>query len=200
MDGLRLAALLSSRLCHDLVGPASAVVNGLELADLEGGALDKEALELVATSAAQLTTRLQIYRSAYGVAAGLSLADARKAAAAYFGTGKVTLDWPDGLASGLPPAVPKLVLNMLLLGFELLGRGGRLTVGMAGADVEVRVTGEAMRTEELALLDAGGIDDSVTPRNVQPYYLGRLAAAAGFRVTIANPAPGDLRLRLIGGR
>ncbi len=31
MDTLELIALLSSRLCHDLVGPVGAVVNGLEI-------------------------------------------------------------------------------------------------------------------------------------------------------------------------
>ncbi|MGH6719460.1 MAG: histidine phosphotransferase family protein [Alphaproteobacteria bacterium] len=201
MDALRLASLLSSRLCHDLVGPASAVVNGLELVDMEGGSVDKEALDLVATSAAQVTTRLQIYRGAYGVAAGLTLADARKSAVAFFANSKVKLDWPDALPSdGLPPSASKLVLNMLLLGAELLGRGGRLAVVRDGPDVAVRVLGEAMRTEDLALLDtASGADDSVTPRNVQPFYLGRLAAAAGRRVAVASPAPGDLRLTLRGG-
>lgn len=193
MDALRLASLLSSRLCHDVVGPASAVVNGLELIELEGDQ-SGEAMALVATSAALITGRLQLYRAAYGVAAGLTFPDARKAAAAFFAHGKVALDWPDTAPPGaLPPAAPKILLNMLLLGVELLGRGGRLGVALGDARLDVSARGELTRTDELALLGSGDTQDgAITPRNVQPYYLGRLAAAAGGRVAVATAVPGEV--------
>ena len=197
MDALRMASLLCSRLCHDLVGPASAVVNGLELMETGDGAADKEAMDLVAMSAAQVTSRLQIFRGAFGAAAGLTFSDARMAAVAYFGHGKIALDWPDGLLSESTPGAPKIMLNLLLLGAELLGRGGRLVVGAQKAGLAVRVVGPTMRTDELALLDAGpAAEEHITARNVQPYFLGRLAAAAGRRVRV-EAASDELRLTLI---
>lgn len=73
MQDIELAVLISSRLCHDLVGPTSAVVNGLELIESEPE-LAGEALKMVASSAEQISKRLQFYRGAYGVAAGLTFA------------------------------------------------------------------------------------------------------------------------------
>ena len=63
-----LAQLLCSRLCHDLVGPAGAVNAGLELA--EDGDLDGDALDLVTSSAAEVTRRLAFFRIAFGAAGG----------------------------------------------------------------------------------------------------------------------------------
>ena len=54
---LRVAQLLSSRLCHDLVGPIGAVNTGLELFQ-EGFDDDEKALGLVADSAGEATRRL----------------------------------------------------------------------------------------------------------------------------------------------
>ncbi|MEA2947296.1 MAG: histidine phosphotransferase ChpT [Alphaproteobacteria bacterium] len=49
LDALDLAALLCSRVCHDLISPAGAIVNGLEV--LEDKASDEEtktfALDLI---------------------------------------------------------------------------------------------------------------------------------------------------------
>ena len=63
---IHLAQLLCSRLCHDLVGPAGAVNAGLELA--EDGDLDGDALDLVTSSAAEITRRLAFFRIAFGAA------------------------------------------------------------------------------------------------------------------------------------
>ena len=65
---MRVAELLASRLCHDLVGPIGAVNNGLEfLQDDDFGSAD-DALSLVSKSAAQTADLVQLYRLAYGLA------------------------------------------------------------------------------------------------------------------------------------
>ena len=61
-----LAALLSSKLCHDLISPVGAINNGLELLD-EGGA-DADAMNLIRNSARTASARLQFARIAYGAA------------------------------------------------------------------------------------------------------------------------------------
>ncbi|WP_438802514.1 hypothetical protein, partial [Klebsiella aerogenes] len=51
-DALDLAALLCSRVCHDLISPVGAIVNGLEVLDDAKNADDREfALELIRKSA-----------------------------------------------------------------------------------------------------------------------------------------------------
>ena len=69
MNDLEFAALLVSRVCHDLVSPVGAVVNGLEvLEDETDAAMRADALRLVASSAEQAAARLQFARLAYGAA------------------------------------------------------------------------------------------------------------------------------------
>src|SRR5439155_25255343 len=69
MNDLEFAALLVSRVCHDLVSPVGAVVNGLEVLEEErDAALRADALKLVTSSAALAAARLQFARIAYGAA------------------------------------------------------------------------------------------------------------------------------------
>ena len=51
-DMLELAALLCSRVCHDLISPVGAIVNGLEVLDDTQKVEDREfALDLIRKSA-----------------------------------------------------------------------------------------------------------------------------------------------------
>ena len=68
-SALRVAGLLASRLCHDLVGPLGAVNNGLELIAEEDD-MAKEALSLAQRSAKRASSRLQFFRYAFGAAGG----------------------------------------------------------------------------------------------------------------------------------
>src|ERR1700675_4974685 len=69
MNDLDFAALLVSRVCHDLVSPVGAVVNGLEVLEDETDiGMRADALRLVAASAEQAAARLQFARIAFGAA------------------------------------------------------------------------------------------------------------------------------------
>ena len=69
MSDIDFSALLVSRVCHDLVGPLGAVVNGLEvLEDERDAAMRADALKIVTSSAAQALARLQFMRIAFGAA------------------------------------------------------------------------------------------------------------------------------------
>lgn len=66
LDPLDLAALLCSRVCHDLISPTGAIVNGLEVLDEKES--DQEtrdfALDLIRKSARTASARLQFCRLA----------------------------------------------------------------------------------------------------------------------------------------
>ena len=69
LEGLDLAALLCSRVCHDLISPVGAIVNGLEVME-EGKDEEtaKFAMDLIKKSARTASAKLQFCRIAFGAA------------------------------------------------------------------------------------------------------------------------------------
>src|SRR4030088_3474300 len=132
LDALDLAALLCSRVCHDLISPAGAIVNGLEVLE---EAKDEEtksfAMELIKKSARTASARLQFCRIAFGAAgsaaAQVDLGDAENVARGFIEDEKVKLAWnlPRTL---LPKNRVKLLLNMLLVATASIPRGGVVAV------------------------------------------------------------------------
>src|SRR5271154_5058325 len=101
MNDLDFAALLVSRVCHDLVSPVGAVVNGLEILEDERDAtMRADALKLVTSSAEQAAARLQFARIAFGAAgsagAALDLTEVGRIVNGLLLGGKVDVDWRAG--------------------------------------------------------------------------------------------------------
>ncbi|MEL7013542.1 MAG: histidine phosphotransferase family protein [Pseudomonadota bacterium] len=61
----KLASLIGSRICHDLISPIGAVANGLELLELSGLPSGPE-VDLVNQSAQNAAARIKYYRLAFG--------------------------------------------------------------------------------------------------------------------------------------
>ncbi len=85
LGALDLAALLCSRVCHDLISPVGAIVNGLEVLEEDKDEETKTfALDLIKKSAQQASAKLQFCRLAFGAAgsagAQIELGDAEKVA------------------------------------------------------------------------------------------------------------------------
>jgi histidine phosphotransferase ChpT len=95
LSAVDLAALLCSRICHDIISPVGAINNGLELLD-EGGA-DVDAMNLIRTSARNASARLQFARIAFGAAgsAGMLIdsGDAEAVTTAFLRNEKPELVW-----------------------------------------------------------------------------------------------------------
>ncbi len=95
---LDLAALLCSRVCHDVISPVGAIINGLEVLD---GEEDEEmrtvAMELIKKSAVSASARLQFCRLAFGAAGSfgalLDTGDAEKVARELLANGRTVLEW-----------------------------------------------------------------------------------------------------------
>src|SRR5215470_13153041 len=144
---LRVAELLCSRLCHELVNPIGAVANGVELIGELDGPADPEALALIGESARTAGARLQFYRLAYGLATGskadLTLAEAAVLAESVLASNRVRLDLPAAdqeSERGLGARAAKLLLNLLILASEALPRGGRVALAFAPGGAEIAVT------------------------------------------------------------
>src|SRR6476660_2427252 len=99
LDPLDLAALLCSRVCHDLISPTGAIVNGLEVLEEEDS--DEEtktfALDLIKRSAKTASARLQFCRLAFGSAGApggsINLCDAQAMAQAFIEHDRTKLAW-----------------------------------------------------------------------------------------------------------
>src|ERR687885_859855 len=98
LDSLDLAALLCSRVCHDVISPVGAIVNGLEVLEDESDASMRDfAIDLIRKSARQASARLQFARLAFGAAgsagASIDLGDAEQVARGLFLDDKITFSW-----------------------------------------------------------------------------------------------------------
>ena len=205
---LRVAELLASRLCHDLVGPIGAVNNGIELIEDEDPGMIGEALKLTANSARQAANTLQFFRLAYGMTGsqvGGDLGELRDLVSGYLGSGgpgKISLDWSVRTnPAGAPEGLGKLVLNMVALASEGLPKGGGLNVavgagtgaGTGAAGLEVSVTaagpGAKLREETVPALHPDVPVGDLTPRNVQGYFTRILARRAGGDLAVDTGQP-----------
>src|SRR6478735_7085827 len=135
-DALELAALLCSRVCHDLISPVGAIVNGLEVLDDNPKPEDKEfALDLIRKSAKTASARLQFCRLAFGAAgsagAQIDLGDAQTMSRGHLEDAKTKIEWnlPRLL---LPKNKVKLLLNMLVIAQQTIPRGGVLKIDGIG--------------------------------------------------------------------
>ena len=138
IEALDLAALLCSRVCHDLISPVGAIVNGLEVLE---EAKDEEtktfALDLIRKSANTASAKLQFCRIAFGAAgsagAQIDLGDAQTIARGFLEDEKTKLAW------NLPRVLlaknrVKLLLNMLLIAGQAIPRSQR-SAGTVAADL-----------------------------------------------------------------
>ena len=188
LSDLDLAALLCSRVCHDVISPVGAIANGLEvLEDEDDEEMKRTAMDLVRRSARQASAKLQFCRIAFGAAgsagASIDLGEAGDTAKAFVGEEKVKLDWQAPRIT-LPKGEVKLLLNLMLLGMAAVPRGGTVSVMLENDAPVVRAMGDAARVpEKVAQVLSGQFDaQALDARLVQPYYTRRLAEQAGFEV------------------
>ena len=133
-SSLDLAALLCSRLCHDMLSPVGAINNGLELmADEKDPAMRQRCLELLEQSARISADKLKFFRLAFGAAGGFGdlvpTDEPRQLLAALVGNNeRLQLDWAVAEPKLAKPAV-KVLLNLAAIGMDSLVRGGVLAVG-----------------------------------------------------------------------
>lgn len=180
-DDLKIAQLVSSRICHDLASAAVAVNAGLELLEEHQGN-DPEALGLVETGAQLLNNRLSFFRAAFGQTGEKSVAETRDLAMRYLVDGKARLQWSvsanvseQGRVTGFDSRV---TLLLILLASEALLRGGDITVQVAvlpeGCGVAVNANGEGARLRDeikTVFIESPGVTEVLTPRNIHGYCL-----------------------------
>jgi histidine phosphotransferase ChpT len=190
---VKIAELLSARLCHELVSPAGAIANGVEILEEEPDFADS-AVALIGLSARNLARRLQFYRLAYGSTAPLADALFRQATIDFFTESKIAFDWR---IAALPDGAGKLACNLTVLAAEALPRGGKVTLdAAAGGGIAVTAAGEGVRLAEPipALLKQPATLDLLSPRTIQAAFTALLAARVDWTLETWQPMANELML------
>ncbi|MCP4779319.1 MAG: hypothetical protein GY877_00805 [Hyphomicrobium sp.] len=190
---LELAALISSKICHDIIGPVGAIYNGLEILDEDDDAEAKNyALDVIRNVTEQASARLQFARFAFGAAgsagAVIDLGTAEQISRGFVGQAKHKLIWR-AIPGHMAKDNVKLLLNLIASAISALPRGGEIDVQMGGTletpSFLIRCRGpnarppqylvEFITGEQLPQLDA---------MSIQAYYTWRLADNAAMRMEI----------------
>ncbi len=164
-----LAALLGSRICHDLISPIGAIGNGLELLMMDGSVSGPEAA-LISESVSNANARIRFFRIAYGISQGdqrLGRAEVQSVLSDLTHGGRLRIDWnstPD-----LPRGKVKVIFLLLQCLETAMPYGGRVAVSVT--DGRCTITGQAAKLKtDAALWDilahARGHAD-VSPAQVQ---------------------------------
>ena len=196
LTDLDLAALLCSKVCHDIISPVGAITNGLEVLDEDGGEDMREfAMDLIHKSARQASAKLQFARLAYGAAgsagAEVDLADAEAVARGYMAGEKADIEWTAPRLL-VPKNKVKLLLNLVLIAISAIPRGGNINVVFEGdgehPTMTLRSTGPHARipTGVEDLLSGHSTDGSADAHSIQVVYAGMLARSAGMTVSVAK--------------
>jgi len=192
LSSLEFAALISSRICHDVISPVGAIANGLEvLAEETDDEMREHAFDLIKQSSAQASAKLQFARLAFGAAGSMSaeidLRDAESVSRGILDPEKHQLEWSGPVATVAKNKV-KLLLNMVTIGLAALPRGGKLAVAINGEGdamaFDVRSEGEkVMLSSAVPDLLSGETSADLDAHSIQHYYTGQLAVASNMSLT-----------------
>ena len=159
-----LAALLGSRICHDLINPLGAIGNGVELLRMTQASSPE--LELIADSVAHAQARIRMFRLAFGAVREEQRISGREIGSILEGLGKggkLRFVW------SLPVEVSRQEAKLLLLLVQCCENampwGGVLSIGHEG--VQWQLSGQANRLRlEPALWD--GLPNGKPPTHPSP--------------------------------
>jgi len=202
LEPLELAALLCSRVCHDVISPVGAVVNGLEvLEDEKDESMREFAQDLIRKSAKQASARLQFARIAFGAGgsagAAIDLGDAGTIAKGFIEDDRIKLEM-DAPRVLLPKNQVKLLLNLLMTATSTIPRGGvvsaKIEINAEQGQFFIKTIGPSARipAHVEGLLRGESDTGSIDAHAIQPYYTGLIAKAAGMRVTLSLEGDGVL--------
>ena len=194
-----LAAMLCSRVCHDLINPIGAIGNGLEvLGDPAQGDMAEGARDLIASAARQSRAKLEFARLAYGASStagtDIDTRECERVARILFEIEKADLEWNVPLIL-LPKHKAKLFMNLLLIAAMSVPRGGHVTAsitGEAGNEKFEFTSRSDPEKRQKTLIPSGsagllsGIPDEgfVDARGIQPFYTGLLARMTDMELSI----------------
>ncbi len=190
IENTKLTALVASRICHDMVEPMSAIIQGLEMIkDGEGKAPDPDALSLLDHGVGKAWAKLEFFRFAMAgaMAEGDStLEEGHAVATKLYSVLKADLVWSAPEVAMPRPAV-RVIVNLLLIANECLPRGGKVEITAAktadGGEVVITAAGPRAKLKEATGLALRGEGEELTGHTIQPTLTGLLAKQGGVELS-----------------
>ena len=147
MTGTDLNALISSRICHDLISPLGAIGNGVELLTMSGQGGSPE-VALIAESVENANARIRFFRVAFGAArtdVEISQNEVQAILRDCFRTNRTSINW--NVEGSLARADIKLAFLVLQCLENALPWGGQITVARSGENWKLDAAGEKIKTD-----------------------------------------------------
>ncbi len=190
---LELVALISSKICHDVINPVGAIYNGLEILNEEEEPDAKaHAMDVIKNVTEQASARLQFARFAFGAAGSagslIDLGTAEQISRGSLSSGKHKLVWK-GPSGHVGKDRVKVLLNLVSSAVSALPRGGDIEVTITGpletATFQVRCKGTGAKPpNHLVEFLSGGPMPALDTMSIQPYYTVRLAQSANLKLEV----------------
>ena len=188
------ATLLCSRLCHELVGPLGALMNGFDMFREFGDDFTDEEHQMLSQSTERLTTRVRFYRMAYGQAGYRSRApqDVFPLLDAILAEYNIKVALPDAtLFQNSPEGALWLVINLSALGLDALKDGGTVTCSWSGesmADMQFDFSGAGAKLDDdfVAALKGEIAQEKLSAYNIQAFHCFGIAQKCGLKISIAQ--------------
>lgn len=164
----KIDALVSSRICHDLISPVGAIGNGIEL--LEEVAAQMPEIALISDSVENAKAKLQYFRVCFGkssVGAETGASEIESLGDAMLQSARVTLNWQLE-ANDYPRETVKLIFLLLLCVETALPVGGYITVKQSGTGWVIHAESTRLqRVDAWDILNGGTVSDDLPPAQVQ---------------------------------
>lgn len=191
-DRSSLAALIGSRICHDLINPIGAISNGLELAGMAGMAPGGPELSLIQQSCDNATARIRFFRIAFGNAGDtypIGAAEVQKTLADHYAGTRIMTSWP--ITESLGRDVTQFGYLSVLCLENALPQGGQIQVTTEPGRLVTTAQADTVQTDGpcWTLLAKGafsGDSSKLRPADVQFPLFARLCKDDGIAITVRS--------------
>ncbi len=206
---IKIAQLLSSRVCHDLINAANGVSFSLEVCKNEENIdLSKEAIKLAYHSSVILAAKLSFFRLSFGatmVGEGKTgLVKAKNSIYQLFQEKDVSFDWKEQIDEELEKVASndnlKILLNVFLIIFYCIPKSARVQIFANRINAErigiaflVQGSGVRFGLDNLKDITYRNIEQ-LTPRNIQTYLTFALAKQAGSEIEMKDSTKNEITI------
>ncbi|HMS45545.1 MAG TPA: histidine phosphotransferase family protein [Alphaproteobacteria bacterium] len=132
-NNIQLSQALASKICHDVIGPISAIANGLELlADNHENEMVNQVIPLLKEGSSRALDILQFFRLIIGSGyqgVGIKLQEIRDLTNAYFSINKIKITLPQQVNTfDLNHNIIRPVLLQISILTDLMPKGGHVVI------------------------------------------------------------------------
>ena len=148
-----LAALIGSRICHDLISPIGAIGNGVELMMMDNSGPSAE-LSLIAESVANANARIRFFRVGFGAASAeqrIARSEVMSILTDVSRGGRLSYAWNS--AADLPRREVRLAFLLLQCLETALAYGGRIQIDQGDTGWQINAAAPRLKIDP-ALWDA----------------------------------------------